>query len=95
MIAGFSMNNWYLLGKNLLQQSGQRLGRITGLDPAGPSFSGIANSGRLWHTDADRVDTILTDSGLGGLGISASLGHVNFWPNGGTSSQPGCFVGKS
>ncbi|KAI4461555.1 lipase [Holotrichia oblita] len=81
-------------GKNLLQQTGQRLGRITGLDPAGPSFSGAANSGRLWRTDADRVDTILSDAGFGGLGIDASLGHVNFWPNGGTASQPGCFIGK-
>lgn len=75
-------------------QSGGTLGRVTGLDPAGPSFVLSTSSNRLADTDAVNVDTVVTDSGLAGLGLSRSLGHVNFWPNGGTASQPGCYIGK-
>lgn len=40
-----------------------RLGRITGLDPAGPSFDQLTNSQRLDRTDAQLVDVIHTNSG--------------------------------
>ncbi|KAI4579295.1 hypothetical protein MJG53_001167 [Ovis ammon polii x Ovis aries] len=38
-----------------------RVGRITGLDPAGPQFSGKPSHGRLDYTDANFVDVIHTD----------------------------------
>lgn len=84
-LAGFT-------GKNTQSQSRLTVGRITGLDPAGPSFTYVLNRNRLAESDAVNVDTIVTDSGLSGLGINRSLGRVNFWPNGGTASQPGCFI---
>ncbi|XP_010225681.1 PREDICTED: lipase member H-A-like isoform X2 [Tinamus guttatus] len=38
-----------------------RLGRITGLDPAGPLFSQKPPEGRLYYTDAQFIDVIHTD----------------------------------
>ncbi|XP_006866510.1 PREDICTED: lipase member I [Chrysochloris asiatica] len=64
-----------------------QLGRITGLDPAGPKFSGKPPYSRLHYTDAEFVDVIHTD--IKGLGIKESLGHIDFYPNGG-KKQPGC-----
>ncbi|EFX89464.1 hypothetical protein DAPPUDRAFT_303061 [Daphnia pulex] len=70
------------------------LPRITGLDPAYPGFS-VANTGeRLDTSDARFVDIIHTNSATlpqGGLSFPVSIGHVDFWPNGGIS-QPGCFA---
>ncbi|KAK9703917.1 Lipase [Popillia japonica] len=77
-------------GKNIQQQSGLTVGRITGLDPAGPSFTYVTSSYRLSENDAVNVDTIITDSY--GYGINRSLGKVNFLPNGGSASQPGCYI---
>lgn len=45
---------------------------------------------RLSPDDAIQVDTVLSDTGLSGAGIPLPIGHVNFWPNGGISIQPGC-----
>lgn len=70
--------------------SGSRVRRITGLDPAGMQFTYFPNRDRLSTDDADQVDTILTDAGPTGAGIFRSIGHVNFWPNGGIAIQPGC-----
>uniref|UniRef100_A0A8D0R0C5 Lipase domain-containing protein n=1 Tax=Sus scrofa TaxID=9823 RepID=A0A8D0R0C5_PIG len=64
-----------------------QVGRITGLDPAGPQFSGKPSNGRLDYTDANFVDVIHTDTN--GLGIKEPLGHIDFYPNGG-KKQPGC-----
>ncbi|XP_076973739.1 lipase member I [Tamandua tetradactyla] len=64
-----------------------QLGRITGLDPAGPKFSGKPPYGRLDYTDAKFVDVIHSDTN--GLGIKEPLGHIDFYPNGG-KTQPGC-----
>ncbi|KAK2507729.1 hypothetical protein MC885_016013, partial [Smutsia gigantea] len=64
-----------------------QLGRITGLDPAGPKFSGKPSNGRLDYTDAKFVDVIHSDTN--GLGIKEPLGHIDFYPNGG-KEQPGC-----
>ncbi|KAM6162773.1 lipase member I [Erethizon dorsatum] len=63
------------------------LGRITGLDPAGPKFSGKPSNSRLDYTDAKLVDIIHSDTN--GLGIQEPLGHIDFYPNGG-KKQPGC-----
>lgn len=57
--------------------------RITGLDPAGPSFKGIPDDRRLSRDDGMHIDTILVDTTF--LGMNISTGHVNFWVNGGAS----------
>ncbi|CAN9501415.1 unnamed protein product [Ophioblennius macclurei] len=63
------------------------IGRITGLDPAGPTFTGKPPEQRLDSTDAQFVDVLHTD--IDSLGFRETLGHVDFYPNKGTD-QPGC-----
>ncbi|CAH1990804.1 unnamed protein product [Acanthoscelides obtectus] len=68
------------------------LGRITALDPAEPHFSKTEPPVRLDRTAAQYVDVIHTDASQfirGGLGMTESIGHVDYYPNGGTN-QPGC-----
>lgn len=66
-----------------------RIARITGLDPALPSFDHFKDADqRLDLTDAQFVDIIHTCAGT--LGLFAPIGHVDFYPNGGTPTQPGC-----
>lgn len=68
------------------------LGRISGLDPAEPHFGKTKRPVRLDRTAAKYVDIIHTDASLfikGSLGILESIGHVDYFPNGG-SNQPGC-----
>ncbi|MXQ82046.1 hypothetical protein E5288_WYG012500 [Bos mutus] len=50
-----------------------RVGRITGLDPAGPQFSGKPSTGRLDYTDADFVDVIHTDTNGNNAGFTSYL----------------------
>ncbi|XP_040906020.1 inactive pancreatic lipase-related protein 1-like [Toxotes jaculatrix] len=73
------------------------LARITGLDPAEPYFQDADASVRLDTSDAAFVDVIHTD-GLPfdsklGLGMSQSVGHIDFYPNGG-ELMPGCSANK-
>ncbi|GAU92357.1 hypothetical protein RvY_04448 [Ramazzottius varieornatus] len=77
-------------GKAFKKNSGSQIGRITGLDPAGPSFTNSPVSKRLDSSDATYVDTIVTDSG--NYGSTTKMGHLNFYPNGGRK-QPGCRQG--
>ncbi|KAL2093194.1 hypothetical protein ACEWY4_010506 [Coilia grayii] len=63
------------------------IGRITALDPAGPEFTGKPPDSRLDPTDAEFVDALHTD--MDALGFRKPLGHIDFYPNGG-SDQPGC-----
>ncbi|XP_070699708.1 lipase member H [Pempheris klunzingeri] len=63
------------------------VGRITALDPAGPQFTGTPPEDRLDHTDAQFVDVLHTD--IDALGFRETLGHIDFYANGGTD-QPGC-----
>lgn len=59
-----------------------------GLDPAEPLFKDAPNNFRLDASDAEFVDIIHTCGGV--LGYRASVGTADFFPNGGTPSQPGC-----
>jgi len=68
------------------------LARVTGLDPAEPFFDIAGPEDRIDKSDADFVDIIHTNSGMlwnGCLSIKKSIGHVDFYPAGG-SHQPGC-----
>ena len=68
------------------------LGRITGLDPAEPHFAKNHRPVRLDRSAAKYVDVVHTDASAfirGGFGIIEPIGHVDFFPNGGTA-QPGC-----
>lgn len=66
----------------------KRMGRISGMDPAGPLFKGNPVESRLDKSDADFVDIIHTDSELG---IQDRIGHLDFYPNGG-KKQNGCIL---
>ncbi|XP_039996060.1 inactive pancreatic lipase-related protein 1-like isoform X1 [Xiphias gladius] len=88
------------LGAHTAGDTGSRipgLARITGLDPAEPYFQDTNVSVRLDTSDAVFVDVIHTD-GLPfnpklGLGMSQSVGHIDFYPNGG-ELMPGCSANK-
>ncbi|XP_055944430.1 pancreatic triacylglycerol lipase-like [Argiope bruennichi] len=67
------------------------IGRITGLDPAGPYYRNVPRNVQLDETDAKFVDVIHSNPApnlLLGLGTLVDGGHINFWPNGGI--QRGC-----
>lgn len=92
-VIGFSLGAHIAghVGKNV--QSGT-INSIIGLDPAGPLFSVRNPEGRIDAGDARYVECIHTNGPtivLVGAGIGASIGHADFYPNGG-SSQPGCFT---
>ena len=62
---------------------GWKIDRITGLDPAGPNFERSDVAVRIDKSDAEFVDIIHTNTGPTGAGITAPLGHADFYPNGG------------
>ncbi|KNC28693.1 hypothetical protein FF38_09439 [Lucilia cuprina] len=65
-----------------------RVKRITGLDPAGPTFDTDNINERLDPTDAQFEDIIHTDPRF--LSISRAMGHADFYPNYLKLIQPGC-----
>lgn len=71
------------------QYGGNLIGRISGLDPAGPFFNQQVNPDkRLDSGDATFVD--IYHSNRGTLGDSEhQTGHINVYINGG-DAQPGC-----
>lgn len=81
------------IGKN----TNEKLGRIYGLDPAGPCFGSISGplypaSKRLGPSDSQDVITIHTNSAL--LGIDRPLGRHSVFVEGG-ATQPGCKGGDN
>lgn len=92
---GGSLDSIYMIGVSLGAHISGFVGkmyngsiaRITGLDPAGPLFNGKPPEDRLQYTDAQFVDVVHSD--IDALGYRENLGHIDFYPNGGTD-QPGC-----
>lgn len=73
-------------GKHILKMTNRTLGRISGLDPAGPCFD--QNQVGLAAADARVVDVYYTDAKI--FGSYLKRGKMNFLPNGGFRFQPGC-----
>ncbi|XP_043273787.1 phospholipase A1 1-like [Venturia canescens] len=89
-ICGFAANAFQR------RQSVWKVSRITGLDPANRCFSNVRASLRLNTEDAAFVDIIHTNGRsdeLFSFGSPQSIGHVDFYPNGG-KRQPGCSLHK-
>nr|XP_054765925.1 pancreatic lipase-related protein 2-like [Lytechinus pictus] len=99
--AGATFDSMHIIGHSLGAHIGGyageacsgTIGRVSGLDPAGPDFSGdLDNTCRLDKTDALFVDVMHTDGETvlgGGLGLMDQLGHQDFYPNNG-QEMPGC-----
>ncbi|XP_030309094.1 pancreatic lipase-related protein 2 [Calypte anna] len=97
---GYSPENIHFIGHSLgahaAGEAGRRkpgIGRITGLDPAGPLFQYTPTTVRLDPSDAKFVDIIHTHAGHlffdFAPGILQTCGHLDFYPNGG-KKMPGC-----
>ncbi|KAK3775712.1 hypothetical protein RRG08_006023 [Elysia crispata] len=94
---GLDLNSVHLIGFSLgahlagyvSRELGYKVGRITGLDPAGPLFQSFGEPIYLDRNDAIFVDIIHSNGLPGGAGTFISHGHVDFFSNGG-AHQPGC-----
>ncbi|XP_035206591.1 pancreatic lipase-related protein 2-like [Stegodyphus dumicola] len=83
-------------GKWFKNNSTKKVGRITGLDPAGPRFNRVDPIVRIDREDATFVDIIHTNyapNRFEGLGIKETIGHFDFYPSGG-EDQPGCIKAR-
>ncbi|XP_005100208.2 pancreatic triacylglycerol lipase [Aplysia californica] len=83
------------LGAHIAGYAGERvpgMGRISGMDPAGPYFEDTDKVVRLDSTDATFVDIVHTDGDVIlhlGFGLKQQIGHADYYPNLG-HDQPGC-----
>ncbi|XP_004521443.1 lipase member H-A [Ceratitis capitata] len=78
-----------IIGREVYRRNDKtkKIPRLSALDPAFPLFYGTFSS-HLSSDDAEFVDVIHTDAWL--YGAPVSTGTADFWPNGGTTLQPGC-----
>lgn len=88
----------YSLGAHVAGIAGHltdhKISRITGLDPAGPTFEHADDQSTLSRGDAQFVDVLHTNtrgSPDRSIGIQRPVGHIDIYPNGGTF-QPGCDI---
>lgn len=79
-------------GKLAISSKGTKIGRITGIEVAGPLFEvpPAPSNMKLTDTDASMVECVHTDGGE--FGFKSSVGKVDFFINGGVPPQPGCEV---
>lgn len=70
------------------EHTGEKIGRITGLDPAQPCFNKGASLKGVASGDATYVDIIHTNPGV--LGLKESIGDSDFFPNGLHPIPKGC-----
>ncbi|VVC86584.1 phospholipase A1 member A-like [Leptidea sinapis] len=75
-------------GEIFHQNTGQKLARITALDPAGPCFSNSLIEEQVRAGVADYVEVYHCNAG--GLGSSSVLGDIDFFINRKGQSQPHC-----
>ncbi|XP_007662673.1 lipoprotein lipase [Ornithorhynchus anatinus] len=101
----YPLDNVHILGYSLGahaagiagSRTNKKVNRITGLDPAGPTFEYAEAPSRLSPDDADFVDVLHTftrGSPDRSIGIQKPVGHVDIYPNGG-GFQPGCNIGEA
>ncbi len=85
-VAGFA-------GTTYRNVTGQSIGQIVGLDPAGPSFEGVSTSQRLDPNDAIKVTAFHTSETLG---YDARLADLDVYVNWNDTFQPGqiSFIGN-
>ncbi|KAL5281059.1 hypothetical protein ACFFRR_004837 [Megaselia abdita] len=70
------------------ERTGEKIGRITGLDPAQPCFNKGGSLKGVAKGDAQYVDIIHTNPGV--LGLMESIGDSDFYPNGLNPIPKGC-----
>ncbi|KAI5636365.1 lipase domain-containing protein [Phthorimaea operculella] len=75
-----------IAGKYFRDQN-KTIDAITGLDPAYPRYKFATEDERLDAEDAKLVEVIHTNGGF--WGYRGTIGHIDFFPNGGRY-QPGC-----
>lgn len=82
-----------IASKRLINTKKVKIGRITALDPAGPTYFYEKEENRLGSCDATMVFVIHTDAFKFGFGDPCGI--IDVYPNGGRQPQPGCPEGSN